>query len=229
MWDLCEQFVCIQNDVKKINDVPWGGGYKACREEFDKALRNLAMWGYGVIILAHVDTKTEKDAKTGEDVEIIGPSIPSRAYAIVNQMVDIIGYVSVEYDAEGNSTRWLYTRATPRVMAGSRFAHLPPKIPFTYADVTEALSAAIEAAGVIDGATIVDKEVVIVAKKKDFDLLKKEAYEVWTTLNDRDKGNVEKMGHIIENIFGSRVKLSEVPLSQQDLFELALEEIKTML
>lgn len=26
-YDLCEQFVCAQNSVQKISDIPWGQGY----------------------------------------------------------------------------------------------------------------------------------------------------------------------------------------------------------
>lgn len=229
MWDLCEKYICIQNGVTKISEIQWGAGYKACKDEFDKALRDITMLGYGLIIIAHVDIKTEKTPE-GEDVEIIGPAIPARAYAIVNQLVDIIGYIKIDYNADGTSERWLYTRATPRVMAGSRFAHLPAKIRFSYNDMANSLADAIEMAGKLDGVTIVDKAPIApMAQKREFEDIRNEAAAVWKRLLDQNQNNVDKMGNIIENIFGSRIKLSEVTIAQQDLFELALDELKKLL
>ena len=48
---------------------------------------------------------TAGDIKTDSEVEILGPAIPKRAYEIVNQLVDIIGYIGQEYDAQGQSKR----------------------------------------------------------------------------------------------------------------------------
>ena len=60
-------------------------------------------------------TLKKKPIKTGGAEEtIIRPAIPKRAYEVVNRIVDIIGYIGVDYDEEGNATRLLYTRSTPR-------------------------------------------------------------------------------------------------------------------
>ena len=40
-WDLVEQFVCVQNGVQKIADIPWGGGYSASKKEFESSLRRI--------------------------------------------------------------------------------------------------------------------------------------------------------------------------------------------
>ena len=100
-WEMCEQFVCAQNGVQKIADIPWGGGYSACKREFESCLRKITQLGYGLVIIAHVDKRIEKRADDTE-VEILGPAIPKRAYEIVNQLVDIIGYIDVTWDENGN-------------------------------------------------------------------------------------------------------------------------------
>ena len=95
-------------------------GYSLCKREFESCLRKITMLGYGLIIIAHVDKRIEKKDDESE-IEIVSPAIPKRAYEIVNQLVDIIGYIDVVYDDDGSSKRILCTRSTPTVMAGSRF------------------------------------------------------------------------------------------------------------
>ena len=48
-WDLCEQYICAQNSVQKISDIEWGGGYTACKKEFESTLRKITQLGYGVV------------------------------------------------------------------------------------------------------------------------------------------------------------------------------------
>ena len=74
-WDACEQYICAQNGVQKISDIPWGGGYSACKKEFESCLRKITQLGYGLVIIAHVERRIEKRADDSE-VEILGPAIP---------------------------------------------------------------------------------------------------------------------------------------------------------
>ena len=82
-WDYCEQFICAQNSVQKIADIPWGGGYTAAKKEFESALRKITMLGYGIVLIAHSTSRIEKTAEGG-DVEIISPEMPKRAAEICN-------------------------------------------------------------------------------------------------------------------------------------------------
>lgn len=225
MWDLCEQYICMKNNVEKIGDIKWGAGYKACKDEFEKSLRKITMLGYGLIIIAHVDTKMEK-APDGSDVTIIGPAIPSRAYAIVNQMVDIIGYIALDYDADGVAHRTLYTRATPYVMAGSRFRYLPERIDFGYTQLAEAMAEAIEKSARTDGAVITEHIGAPNVVTRSFAEVQAEARDLWDTLIKKNPDNSEKIYAIVEEVFGSRPKLSEITPKQQDLFEVVIEGMK---
>ena len=73
-WQMCEDFVCAQNGVQKISDIPWGGGYTACKKEFENCLRKITQLGYGLVVIAHVERRIEKRADDSE-VEILGPAI----------------------------------------------------------------------------------------------------------------------------------------------------------
>ena len=220
-WEMCEQFVCAQNGVQKIGDIPWGGGYSACKREFESCLRKITQLGYGLVIIAHVERRIEKRADDSE-VEILGPAIPKRAYEIVNQLVDIIGYIDITWDEEGNSERWLYTRKTPTIMAGSRFKYLAPKIKFGYNELVEAIGEAIDKAEKLDGAVVVDTTQQVIEEKLDYNAIRAEAADLWKRLVEKDTENAGRILKKVEIIFGRPMKLSEITEDQVDLFNLAV-------
>ena len=228
-WDLCEQFICQQNGVQAIGDVPWGGGYAACKKEFENALRKITQLGYGVVLIAHNSTRIEKTAD-GSDVEIISPELPKRAAEICNGIVDIIGYIGSEW-VDGHQERYLYTRETPTLFAGSRFKYLAPKIPFGYQELVDAIADAIEKSEQLDGVTVVDKGISAApVVQRSYDDLMAEARDLWTKLvGDEDPdSNAPKIMKKIEIIFGRKMKLSEVTEGQEDLLELVLIEMREM-
>lgn len=231
-WDLCEQYICAQNGVQKISDIAWGGGYSACKKEFESCLRKITQLGYGLVIIAHVEKRIEKRADDSE-IEILGPAIPKRAYEIVNQLVDIIGYIDITWDAEGNSERWLYTRKTPTVMAGSRFKYLAPRIKFGYQELVDAIADAIEKSEELDGAQVVDKQERVVEDKLDFNSLMEEAHSLWNELVHPDDGGDAEMAKTIlkkiEIIFGHSTKISEITEDQVDLLQLVVLDMKDLL
>ena len=227
-WEMCEQFVCAQNGVQKIGDIPWGGGYSACKREFESCLRKITQLGYGLVIIAHVERRIEKRADDSE-VEILGPAIPKRAYEIVNQLVDIIGYIDITWDEEGNSERWLYTRKTPTIMAGSRFKYLAPKIKFGYNELVEAIGEAIDKAEKLDGAVVVDTTQQVIEEKLDYNAIRAEAAELWKKLVEKDTENAGRILKKVEMVFGRPMKLSEITEDQVDLFNLVLLDMKEML
>ena len=230
-WQMCEDFVCAQNGVQKISDIPWGGGYTACKKEFENCLRKITQLGYGLVIIAHVERRIEKRADDSE-VEILGPAIPKRAYEIVNQLVDIIGYIDITWDEEGNSERWLYTRKTPTIMAGSRFKYLEPKIKFGYNELVNAISDAIDKAEKLDGATVVDKTERIIEEALDYNAIRAEASALWKQLvGEGENANAEMAKTIlkkVEMIFGRTMKLSEITEDQVDLFNLVVIEMRDL-
>ena len=227
-WEMCEQFVCAQNGVQKIGDIPWGGGYSACKKEFESCLRKITQLGYGLVIIAHVERRIEKRADDSE-VEILGPAIPKRAYEIVNQLVDIIGYIDITWDEEGNSERWLYTRKTPTIMAGSRFKYLAPKIKFGYNELVAAIGEAIDKAEKLDGAVVVDTTQQVIEEKLDYNAIRTEAADLWKRLVEKDTENAGRILKKVEMVFGRPMKLSEITEDQVDLFNLVLLDMKEML
>ena len=227
-WEMVEAFTCQQNGVQKIGDIPWGGGYTAAKKEFENCLRKITQLGYGLVIIAHVEKRIEKRADDDE-VEILGPAIPKRAYDIVNQLVDIIGYIDVTWDDQGNSERWLYTRKTPTIMAGSRFPYLAPKIKFGYRELAEAINDAIDKQQKEDGAVVVDKVEVKQKEILDFKKVRERARELWTALVEKNADNADIILKKIEMVFGRKMKMSEVTEDQVDLLNLVVLDMEDML
>lgn len=155
-----------------------------------------------------------------------------RAYEIVNQLVDIIGYIDITWDEEGNSERWLYTRKTPTVMAGSRFKYLEPKIKFGYNELVNAISDAIDKAEKLDGAMVVDKTERIIEETLDYNAIRAEASVLWKQLvGEGENANTEMAKTIlkkVEMIFGRTMKLSEITEDQVDLFNLVVIEMRDL-
>lgn len=226
-YDMCEQYICQQNGVQSISDIPWGGGYSATKKEFEKCLREITMLGYGLVLISHIEVRKEKTADDSE-IEILAPSMPKRCYEIVNQIVDIIGYIATEWNDTGDSERWLYTRQTPTVMAGSRFPYLAPKIKLGYDELVAAINEAIDKQQELDGAVVVDKAESVVKEELDFDKIREEASTIWGNLVSQDPANAEKILKKVEMIFGRKIKLSEITEDQKDLMNLVVLDMRDM-
>lgn len=231
-WDMCEKHICSQHDVQKISDIPWGGGYSECKKEFAETLRQITKLGYGIVLIAHDAVRTEKD-RNGNDVECRAPELPKRAVEVCNGLVDIIGYIGETFNEDGESERWLFTRETPTVFAGSRFKYLPPKIKFGYDELVKAINQAIDEQEKNDGITVVDKKEIEQEEALDFNALRAEARQLWDTLTtseneDLNEEMATRVGKRIEAIFGRPIKLSEISENQLDLFDSVVAEMRSL-
>lgn len=223
-YDLCEKFICQQAGVQKIGDIPYGGGYAALSKEFESSLRKITMLGYGLIMTCHLKENQNSDG------EVIGykPDLNNRCLKIVNGLVDIIGVITQSWNDKGESERWIQTRATPTITAGSRFRYLEPKIKFGYKEFVDALARAIEAEEQ-HGATVVEKTEKDNSESVDFETLRNEAKKLWSELVDRDEENASIILKKIEIIMGHKMKLSEFTEDQTDLMALVVSEMKEMI
>ena len=228
--DLCEKFICQREGVKSLADIAYGGGYAFFTGEMNEALRELSMMGYGIVFICHSDDRMKKDVYTNEDIPDVKPALNKRTYAIVNRLVDLICYIESVFDEDGIAVRTVHTRQTPSIFAGSRFRFLAPKFEFGYETLAEELYKAIEMEGKVRGAKIVDSpDRVSDDNARSFDEAMAEAKTIWEKLVSLDPGYVEKVGAIIEKIFGRPVKLSALNENQQELLELVIDEMKGLL
>lgn len=229
-WDLCTKFICQRAGVQNIGDVGYGKLYSERDKEFKDALREIVMNGYGLILTSHMKEKAiTEDLGDGKVKESLyyAPDLDARCLKIVNALVDIIGIGVQEWDENGQGHRYLLTRATQFITAGSRFRFLDAKIPFTYKDVEAAVERAIEKEAEL-GATVIDEQVNITNETKSFDDLMAEARELWGKLVEKDEANADKILRKVEIIFGKKMRLSEVVEGQEEPLTLIIAEMKEM-
>lgn len=226
-YSLCEEYICAQQGVSAIGDIPYGAGYGLVEKEFQDCFRQITQMGYGLILIAHSAPRVEK-TPDGSEIEIVAPDLQKRAYKVINQLVDIIGYIDVQWNEEGKSQRFFYTRKTPRIMAGSRFKYLEPKIPFGYNELTKAIEKAIQKEAEENNTVVLEHHEEDKTPEKPFSEIREEARALWDQLIEKDENNVQKIQAIIQKIFGRTVRLSEINESQRDLFELVLIEMKDL-
>ena len=164
----------------------------------------------------------------------MAPDLTSSAYTIINSIVDLIGYIAIEYDETGKGERWLYTRQTPTIFAGSRYQYLAPKIKFGYQELVDAIGDAIDQAVERDGAQVTDHTVVNTVTRPFAEVME-DARNVWNNFLENATTDEEKEQHlrimkdIIRRIFGTEdFKLSSAVMSQQNLIELFIYEMQNL-
>lgn len=206
-------------------------GYSQLTKEFEKSLRKITMMGYGLIMTCHLKETFDEEG----NLISAKPDLNNRCLRVVNGLVDVIAIITQEWDKEGNSLRWVQTRSTPTVFAGSRYRYMAPKIPFGYKEFVDALSEAIEKEGQA-GALITDTAPTVEIEILDFDKIYNHAREVWTALiqkagddEETQQRTLREMNKKIELVFGRKIKLSEVTEDQVDLLNLAVMDLEKML
>ena len=234
MWSAAEKYVLAQNVTKTgetpkaLGDVPWGAGFTQCKKIFDEALREIAMLGYGVILISHSKITPKKDRNSGEEYEYISCSLPDMAKLIANRFVDLICFLECDRDKR----RWLYTRdrGDLNIEVGSRFQYLEDKIPLSYDSLTSALEKAIELEANNKGRKEVSNvSENIIEKEKTYEELIDEARNIFNKVVAEDVNRVNEFNNVITKHFGKPIKLSESTPEQKELVEMVVNDWKAMI
>ena len=225
---LCEEYICQQNGVNSLSEIPYGKGYGLYEKELSNIFRKITMMGLGLVFITHQEIKINKNDK-GEEYETIQPVLDKRGMKVINALVDFILYIGSEWDETGNNNRYFYTRNTPFITAGSRFGQMKSKIPFTYNDLISEIQKAIESGVQGNLNLIINEEPKFEeVQKRSFSETMAEAGQIWAQFPKTDDWNERKM-KVVEEYFGQRIKLSTATQSQQDLVESVIEDLKNLL
>ena len=169
-----------------------------------------------------------------------GTTITVDANGIISAQVDLICYLKTNMLENGDTERFLYTRATPRIFAGARYKYIAPKIPFGdngYQELVNAIGDAIDKAVAQDGAQVSDTQVKDTITIRTFSDVMNEAKDIWKQLVEKAQSMPEeeadtfanRMNGIVKKTFGRDMKLSQATDAQQDLVELCIDELKSLL
>lgn len=233
-YDLCEKYICSQAGVSSINEIPYGQGWAKASKEFDEALRSIPQMGYGLVMISHSQDKTFKD-ETGEEYNQIVPTLANRPRLIVDRMSDIIGYAHPVQEEDGTTHTVLYMRGTPRFVAGSRFKYTPYSIEFSYDNLVNAISEAIDKQADEDNGKFVTEkrtEAYNVEPEKDFESMMAEFKTLTRTIQnsvspeDFKSKWKPKIVAITDKYLGVGKKVNDCTSAQVEQIELILDELK---
>lgn len=147
---LIHKQVCIDNDVKSIEDLGWGKGYKDALEYWGKLIDGLAKLrnkkNMIIILIAHSAVRTVSDPLT-ESYDKFEIKLQKSATALVSEFCDIILFATQEIHitqedkgfgnkrkrAISDGERVMYCRGLPTFTAKTRSGYnLPPQLPLNW-------------------------------------------------------------------------------------------------
>lgn len=236
-YQYCSQYVCANEGVDTIADIPFGKGYNLVAPEFDNLLREIVNLGYGLILTSHEQDKVFKD-EAGIEFNKIVPTLDKRGKLICERLVDVLGYGRIIPNKEGQEERKLFLRGTTRFEAGARFKYIVPCIDMGYKNLANAISDAIEeeAKHVDDDTLFTDEKEKFIPKEEiNFD----EQKEIFNSMVERLIENIEeeafateyapKISDIVEKHLGRGKKVSQATRSQVEALVLINGDLHDLL
>lgn len=236
-YNLCEKYICNQEGVSNISDLPFGRGYAMASQEFDECLRSIPQMGYGLVIISHSQDKTFTD-ENGREYNQIVPTLGNRPRLIVDRMSDIIGYAHPVEEEDGRTHTVLYMRGTPRFVAGSRFKYTPASIDFTYDNLVNAINDAIDKQADENAGEFVTDEKTTAHQPStgpSFDELMAEFKDITSkiqknTTKDEFKSKwVPKITEITDKYLGIGKKVNDCTAKQTEQLVLIVDDLKSEL
>src|SRR5699024_10861840 len=228
LYDLAEEYVLSQHGVSKIGDIPFGAGYKETEKIFDKALRQIPMLGYGLVIISHA-TERVLTNEQGEAYSKIQPTLPKAPQKVANRMSDIVGYSTTIKNEDGQDETRLIIRGTERVMACSRWKHTPSSIVSNYDNLVNAIHDAVEKSPDEDGVQALDEQINHYEKeeKRDFEEAREELISIAQAFVDSDR--LVEFNTAMYDSFDDDLKISDLTAKNQEAVEVLIEELKEKL
>ena len=156
--------VCVDNNVKNIEQIGFGKGYIFADDlwkQFFEGLDALRNKGMTVICIAHEQVTKVKNPSLSDDYDAYSLKLNKRATALVNEWADIIGFAQHEVftrqvdpanklnkdvKAISNGLRKLHLNPHPAYVAGNRYGI--PDTSLSWAAFSEAMTAAMTAPSV---------------------------------------------------------------------------------
>lgn len=223
--DRCKKYICQQNNIDELGDLPYGKGWTKFKDEFNDIFRSLTQMGYSVFFIGH-----DKEAKDNDgNITNIRPSLSNSTREIIAGMADIYGYAR-QNGADKYSVLTLRDK-TGFIECGCRFKYVPDVIDMNYQALVDTIHAAIDQeAAEHDGKFVTDEKMKpIEAKQYDFDALMKEFQDLVSQLMTQNQSNSMKIVAVTDKILGKGKKISECTSEQAEFVYLVNEELRDLL
>jgi hypothetical protein len=233
MADYCEKYICNREGVEKLGDIPWGGGFKMMKKEFEDTFRTIAQMDYALFFISHSKDKLFK-REDGTEYNQIVPSLSPSYNEIIRNMSDLQGYAHQTRLENGRPEVMLTLRSMDgSVECKSRFKYIEPEIPFNYEALSKALSDAIEKEAEKNGHQFVtDKRAQVPATPEyDFDELMGEFRKMIAQIQDATgddftKKWAPKITNITDKYLGKGKKVNDCTADQVEQLVLIVDDLK---
>lgn len=231
-YDYCTDYICDNNDVNSIKDIPYGGGYGMVQKEFDTCIRKIIQLNYGLVLISHSTERQETDEQ-GNEYSRLEPTLDKRGRLVCERTCDIIGMSRPTRNEDGTVTTKLFMRETPRYVAGSRFRYLVPMIEFNYDNLTKAIADAVEKEAQENNGKYVTNERTNLYEESenqipDFDTVIQEAQKLISELMKRDPENKSFITRVIKDNLGTKKLTDATPADTGDIW-LVVQELRIKL
>lgn len=151
IFDTADLFseICVKQtlrilDIEDMSDLGYGKAYAKLDAVVKDILNPILEEGYNLCFISHSKLKTFNTGKENEYSKYV-LSLQNRVAEIITKLVDNILFISLERNENGEEERVVYTRETSYFQAGTRFAHLPARLPLDAEIFKKAITDAIEA------------------------------------------------------------------------------------
>ena len=129
-YKMCSEYACAKAGIQHESDLPFGKGFSATNNEFQRVINRLARLPYGLIMISHSCEK-EMETRTGKLTRTV-PTMPEGARKFIVGLADLVLFADLEKDKSGTWQRVLRTKPNPNYDAGDRTGLLPETLPLDY-------------------------------------------------------------------------------------------------
>lgn len=227
MESLCTEYVCLQNGVRAIGDIPHGAGYKIYENTFWKEINKLTkVGGYTCIFIGH-----PKTIQKGEKQYITIKGDIARTVEPITSRSDIVAYLQpMGIDENGkpvHSSAFLVE--TEDFFARSRFEQIVPYLnEFTAENLEKAIVEAInkeeESVGSNNMTTYEENKKATKIDRKTYEELMEEMTQVGQKIAEAEK--MEDLTYIVEQHLGVGKKATNLKKGQEQVIEAILMDLK---
>lgn len=232
---LCDKYVCNQNDVDTIGQIPYGQGWNLLKKEFEEVFRTITQLGYAVYFISHAKEGVFK-RQDGTEFTQIKPSVSTTYNSIIENMTDLYGYMHPVYK-DGVSNIVITLRSEDgSIAAGGRFKYIQKEIGADYQDLVNALNQAIDKEAEVKGSNYVTNERETIVKiDLDYDNLMNKFNKIIediinsTTQEEFQSNWSPRIIQITERYLGKGKKVSQCTRDQVEMLSLIISDLEDLI
>lgn len=220
--DKCKKYICQQNSIEDLGELPYGKGWTKFKDEFNEIFRGLTQLGYAVFFIGH-----DKEAKDDSgNITNIRPSLSNSTREIIAGMADIYGYT--KQNKAGENSVLVLRDKSGFIECGCRFKYVPDVIPMNYNSLIGAIHNAIdEEAAEHDNKFVTEERIEVVETPTyDYEKLMEEFQDLVSVVMAKNQSNANKITSIVERYLGKGKKVLETSPDQAEFIYLINTEIK---